>query len=63
MNKKGLPGGNFASGAVWHTIAFKVLAFLGRFPFLGPKLTDVTISSKILSSMLITIVIDRTWYS
>ena len=27
MNKYEPPGGNFASGAVWHTIAFKVSAF------------------------------------
>ena len=33
------PGGNFASEAVWHTIAFKVSAFRGGFPFLGPKPT------------------------
>ena len=65
MNKYEPPGGNIASETVWHTIVFKALAFRGQggFPFLGPKLTDVTIWTKILSSILITIVIDRTWFS
>ena len=44
MNKYGPPspppGDNFASGAVWHTIVFKVPAFRGGFPFLGPKLVE-----------------------
>ena len=59
------PGGNFASGAVRHTIVFNVLPFRGGggIPIFGPKLTDVTIWSKILSLILIAIVIDRTWFS
>ena len=57
------PGGNFASGAVWHTFVFKVPAFRRGFPCLGPQLTDVTTWSKILSSILITIFFDRTWFS
>ena len=62
MNRSESPGGNFASGAVWHTIVFKVPAFQGGFAFLISKLTDVPIWSLILSSNLITIVIDRTWF-
>ena len=50
---KNPPGGNFASGAVWHTIAFKVSAF----QFFGQKLTDVPIWLTILSSILITIIV------
>ena len=35
---KNLPGGNFASGVVWHTIVFKVSAFRGRgIPVIGSK--------------------------
>ena len=43
MNKSELPRGNFDSGAVWHPIVFKVLAFREWFPFLSTKLTYVTI--------------------
>ena len=43
---KNPPGDNFASGAVWHTIAFKVSAFY----FFCPKMTDVPICSTFLSS-------------
>ena len=57
------PGGMFDSGAVWHTIVFKVSASRGGFSFLGPKQTDVAICSNILGSILITIVIDRMWFS
>ena len=39
------PGGNFASGAVWHTNAFKVPAF----HFFGQELTDVPIWSTVLT--------------
>ena len=45
------PGGNFAKGAVWYTIAFKVSII----SFFGPKLADVKHCSKILSPNLITI--------
>ena len=47
-------GGNFASGAVCHTIAFKVSAF----SFFGQKLADMTILSNILSLIQITIIVE-----
>ena len=54
MNKyKNPPGGNFASEAVWHAIAFKVSVF----HFFGQKLTDVPIWSTFLISNLITIIV------
>ena len=58
MNKLNPPGGNFASGAVWHTIAFKVSAF----HFFGQKLTDVPIWFTFLSSNLITIIVAERWF-
>ena len=45
---KNSPGGNFASGAVLLTIAFKVSAF----HFIGQNLTDVPIWSTCISSNL-----------
>ena len=46
MNNEESPGSNyFASGAVWHTIAFKVSAF----HFFGQNPTDVPIWSTFLS--------------
>ena len=52
MNKNP-PGGNFASGAVLLTIAFKVSAF----QFFGQNLTDVPIWSTNLKLKLITIIV------
>ena len=52
MNKKNPTGGNFASGAVWHTIVFKVSAF----HFLGPKTDCRDDLVENLSSILITII-------
>ena len=49
----------------WSRLAHNCLqsaSILGGFPFLISKLTDVPIWSLILSSNLITIVIDRTWF-
>ena len=63
MDKYKPPGGNFASVAVWHTIVLKDPAFLRESRFFSLKLTDVTIWSKILNSIQIAIVIDRTWFS
>ena len=57
MNKNP-SGGNFASRVLWHTIVFKVSAFY----FFGQILADMTIWSKILSSILITIVVEATWF-
>ena len=51
-------GGNFVSGAVWHTIIFKVSAF----HFFGQKLADVTIYSTHLSSNFITIIVTERWF-
>ena len=48
------PGRAFANAAVWYTIVFKVSAF----QFFGQKLADVTPWSKILSSILITIIVE-----
>ena len=48
--------GNYASRVVWHTIVFKVSAF----HFFYPNLGDVTIWSKILSSIVTTIIVEET---
>ena len=48
------PGGNFANGAVSYTIIFKVSAF----QLFNQKLVDVRPWSDIVSSILITIIVE-----
>ena len=52
------PGGNFASGTVFLTIAFKVLAY----HFFGQNLIDVPIWSPNLKLKLITIIVAGRWF-
>ena len=49
--------GNFANNAVWYTIVFKISAL----HFFGQKLSDVTTWWKIQSSILITIIVEKSW--
>ena len=53
------PVGNFANGAIWFTIEFKVSAFY----FLSQKLADVRPLSKILSSILMIIIVKDRGFS